>query len=118
MVKSGHPVVNVIIPTYNRAQLLPRAINSVIAQTFQDIKIIVVDDASTDRTEEVVSSFQDPRIHYIRHSQNRGPSAARNTGIRASEAGQYLAYLEDDDEWFPNKLEIRPSSSLALGSIA
>jgi len=78
------PTVSVIIPTYNRAHLVGRAIRSVLNQTFQDFEIIVVDDGSTDNTEEVVKSFNDPRIRDIRHEQNRGGSAARNTGIGMS----------------------------------
>jgi len=97
------PTVSVIIPTYNRAHLVGRAIRSVLNQTFQDFEIIVVDDGSTDNTEEVVKSFNDPRIRYIRHEQNRGGSAARNTGIRAA-SGEYIAFLDSDDEWLPEKL--------------
>ena len=98
------PTVSVIIPTYNRAHLVGRAICSVLNQTFQDFEIIVVDDGSTDNTEEVVKSFNDPRIRYIRHEQNRGGSAARNTGIRAAR-GEYIAFLDSDDEWLPEKLD-------------
>jgi len=78
------PKVSVVIPTYNRAHLVGRAIRSVLNQTYQDFEIIVVDDGSTDNTKEVVKSFNDPRIRYIRHEKNRGGSAARNTGIRAA----------------------------------
>ena len=97
------PTVSVIIPTYNRAHLVGRAIRSVLNQTYQDFEIIVVDDGSTDNTEEVVKSFNDPRIRYIRHEKNRGGSAARNTGIRAAR-GEYIAFLDSDDEWLPEKL--------------
>jgi len=92
------PTVSVIIPTYNRAHLVGRAIRSVLNQTFQDFEIIVVDDGSTDNTEEVVKGFNDPRIRYIRHEENHGGSAARNTGICAAR-GEYIAFLDADDEW-------------------
>lgn len=98
------PSVSVIIPTYNRAHLVSRAIRSVLGQTYQDFEIIVVDDASVDGTEEVVKSFDDPRISYIRHEQNQGGSAARNTGIRAAR-GEYIAFLDSDDEWLAEKLK-------------
>jgi glycosyltransferase involved in cell wall biosynthesis len=96
--------VTVIIPTYNRAQVVGRAIRSVLEQNYHDFEILVVDDASTDATAEIVGSFDDRRIHYIRHEINRGGSAARNTAIRASR-GEYLAFLDSDDEWLPQKLE-------------
>ncbi|MBW1707097.1 MAG: glycosyltransferase [Deltaproteobacteria bacterium] len=98
------PKVSIIIPTYNRAHLVERAINSVLNQTYCDFELIVVDDASTDNTQEVIKSIGDKRIRYIRHGANRGGSAARNTGIGLSE-GKYIALLDDDDEWLPAKLE-------------
>ena len=97
------PRVSVIIPTYNRAHVVDRAIRSVLGQTYQDFEIIVVDDGSTDNTEEVVKSFNDFRIRYIRHDENRGGSAARNTGIRAAR-GEFIAFLDSDDEWLREKL--------------
>lgn len=97
------PSVSVIIPTYNREETIARAIQSVLKQTFQDFEIIVVDDGSTDRTRAVVEGFCDPRIRYLRHEQNRGAAAARNTGIRTAR-GAYLAFLDSDDEWLPEKL--------------
>ena len=100
----NYPIVSVIIPTYNRAALLPRAIRSVLNQSFQDFELIIVNDGSTDNTEEVVKSFEDNKIRYIRHEKNRGGSAARNTGIKAAQ-GQYIGLLDDDDEWLPEKLE-------------
>ena len=96
--------VSVIIPTYNRAKLIGRAIQSVLNQSYRDFEIIVVDDGSTDNTEEVVKSFNDERIKYIRHRKNRGGSAARNTGIKVAK-GEYIGFLDDDDEWLPEKLE-------------
>lgn len=99
-----HPLVSVIVPTYNRANLLGRAIQSVLAQTYPHFELIIVDDGSSDNTEAVVTRFDDPRIRYIRHHKNRGGSAARNTGI-ACARGEYVAFLDSDDEWLPEKLE-------------
>lgn len=102
--RSQNPKVSVVIPTYNRAHLLPRAIQSVLDQTYQDLEIIIVDDGSRDNTERVIKNFKDERIRYIQHNQNKGASAARNTGIRESR-GKYIAFQDSDDEWFSNKLE-------------
>jgi glycosyltransferase involved in cell wall biosynthesis len=102
--RSGDPIVSVIIPTYNRAHVLARAIQSVLDQTYQDFEMIVVDDGSNDNTEEVVKSFNDPRIRYIRHEGNRGAAAARNTGIKAAK-GKFIAFQDSDDEWLPEKLQ-------------
>ena len=100
---SSTPAVSVVIPTYNRADLLPRAINSVLRQTYTEFELIVVDDASDDETPHAVASFEDSRIRYTRHETNRHASAARNTGINHSR-GKYIAFLDDDDEWLPAKL--------------
>lgn len=97
-------LVSVIIPTHNRAAMLACAIRSVQRQTYNHLEILVVDDASKDNTAEVVASFGDPRIHYIRHDANRGGSASRNTGISAA-TGEFIAFLDDDDEWEPEKTE-------------
>lgn len=101
-----NPTVSVIIPTYNRAHLIDRAIQSVSNQTYHDFEIIVVDDASTDNTEEIVKSFNDEKIIYLRHETNRGAQAARNTGIKAAR-GDWIAFLDSDDEWLPEKLELQ-----------
>ncbi len=100
------PKVSTIIPTHNRPHLLPRAIASVLKQTYQDFEIIVVDDGTQERAKEVVEAFADPRIRYIQHEQERGAPAARNTGIRNAH-GEYVAFLDDDDEWLPEKLELQ-----------
>ena len=100
----NHPTVSVIIPTYNRAHLIGKAIKSILNQTFQDFEIIVIDDGSTDNTEETVKSFNNFKIRYICHANNQGVSVARNTGIRASR-GKYIALLDSDDEWLPEKLD-------------
>lgn len=99
-----NPTVSVIIPTHNRANLIGKAIDSVLDQTCQDFEIIVIDDGSTDNTAEIVKGFDDFKIHYISHELNRGTSAARNTGIKASR-GEYIALLDSDDEWLPEKLD-------------
>lgn len=99
------PAISVIIPTYNRAHLIDRAIQSVLPQTYKDFEIIVVDDGSTDNTEEVVLSFGSEKMRYIRHETNRGVAAARNTGIRDAR-GEYIAFQDSDDEWYPNRLEV------------
>ncbi len=96
------PAISVIIPTYNAAEYLPEAIESVLAQTFKDYELIVVDDGSTDGTESVVKKFGD-RIRYFRQ-ENRGPGAAKNLGIRNSR-GPLLATLDADDKWVPHKLQ-------------
>jgi len=99
------PRVSVIIPTYNRAHLVGRAIQSVLDQTYQDFELIVVDDGSTDNTEEIVRRFDDERIRYIRLNENSGsPAAPTNTGIKTAR-GEYIAVQDSDDEWLPGKLD-------------
>jgi glycosyltransferase involved in cell wall biosynthesis len=95
--------VSIILPTYNRADTIVRAIESVQAQTFQDWELIVVDDGSTDGTAELIANLE-PRMTLIRQ-ENRGFTEARNVGIRAS-TGEYLAFLDSDDEFMPHHLEL------------
>jgi glycosyltransferase involved in cell wall biosynthesis len=102
-VSSESPLVTVVICTFKRAHLVTRAIKSVQEQSYKNIEIVVVDDASPDNTREVVSRLDDPRIRYIRHETNKGLPAGRNTGIRAAK-GKYIAFLDDDDEWLPDKI--------------
>jgi glycosyltransferase involved in cell wall biosynthesis len=104
LLMNERPMVSVIIPTYNRAEILRQAIISVLHQTFQDFEIIVIDDSSHDATFDVVHDFDDIRIKYLSHKINKGGSAARNTGI-ANAVTEYIAFLDDDDEWLPFKLE-------------
>ncbi len=99
------PLVSCIIPAYNAADTIVRAIESARRQTYPNVEIVVVNDGSTDNTEEVVLS-RFPEIRYIRHVHNRGPSAARNSGARAAR-GAVLAFLDADDEWLPVKTEIQ-----------
>ena len=100
---SANPKVSVIITTYNRASLLARAVNSVLAQTYTHYEIIIVDDCSQDGTREVIRGFSEPCIRVVRHLTNRGSAAARNTGI-AHAMGEYITFLDDDDECTPNRL--------------
>ena len=100
---NSSPLVSIIIPTFNRSEYLPRAIGSVLKQTFKDFELIVVDDGSTDKTCQLLDSFSDPRIRY-ESQPNRGVSSARNRGIRNSN-GTFLSFLDSDDEWMPSKLE-------------
>ncbi|MFA5309348.1 MAG: glycosyltransferase [Dehalococcoidales bacterium] len=99
------PRVSIIMPTYNRAGFLKEAIESVLNQTCGDYTLIIVDDGSTDNTREVVESFNDPRIRYI-YKENGGVSSARNAGIKASD-GEYVAFLDSDDIWLPENLEVK-----------
>ncbi len=98
------PRVSVIIPTYNRENMIGNAIESVLNQTFRDFEIVIIDDASDDNTEEVVKGFDDDRIVYILHKEKKGGSAARNTGIKKA-TGKFIAFLDSDDWWHPKKLE-------------
>lgn len=103
------PAVSVVLPTHNRAALLGRSIRSVLAQSFGDFEVLVVDDGSTDETAGVVAAFGDPRVRYVPLSRNTGAAAARNVGIRISR-GKFLAFQDSDDEWLPSKLERQMSA--------
>ena len=97
-------MISVIIPTYNRAHLIERSIKSVLNQTYRDFELLIIDDGSTDNTEEVVAQFEDERIRYIKCEQNGGASKARNRGI-AEARYEYIAFQDSDDEWHADKLE-------------
>ncbi|MBI3589576.1 MAG: glycosyltransferase family 2 protein [Candidatus Liptonbacteria bacterium] len=97
------PKISAIITTWNRALMLHRAISSVLGQTFTEFELLILDNSSSDNTADVVKEFNDPRIYYIRHAPGN-ISWARNLGVRESR-GEFLAFLDDDDEWLPNKLE-------------
>lgn len=100
----GLPKVSVIIPAYNRADTIGAAITSVLRQTEPNFELLVVDDASTDHTKDIVRQFRDTRLELIEHPQNAGISGARNSGIKAAR-GKYIALLDSDDIWFPRMLE-------------
>ncbi len=97
-------MISVVIPAYNRAHTLSNALQSVLAQSYQDFEIIIVDDASTDGTISLLKQYADPRIRSLAHSTNQGAGAARNTGIKQAK-GEWIAFLDSDDEWTEKKLE-------------
>jgi glycosyltransferase involved in cell wall biosynthesis len=98
------PAVSVVIPAYDRAGSIGRALDSVLAQSFRDFEVIVVDDGSRDGTPELCEARGDARVRVLRHKSNRGAAAARNTGVRAAR-GRWCAFLDSDDTWFSDKLE-------------
>jgi glycosyltransferase involved in cell wall biosynthesis len=100
---SETPAISIVIPLYNKEPHIARALNSVLAQTFQDFEVVIVDDGSTDNSAEVVKKFEDFRIRLIQQ-ENRGVSVARNRGIEAARA-ELIAFLDADDEWLPQHLE-------------
>ena len=95
---------SIIIPTYNRASFLPKAIESVLAQTYTEWELIIVDDGSTDNTKEVVSKYNDSRITYI-YQKNAERSAARNNGILHAN-GNYICFMDSDGYLAANRLEL------------
>jgi len=108
------PQVSVIIPTFERAPLVVRAIASALDQTMDELEVIVVDDGSTDETAAVVGALNDRRIRYFRHLRNRGGGDARNTGIDVAR-GAYIAFLDSDDSWLPAKLAVQLVSVRGYG---
>ncbi|GAB3526593.1 glycosyltransferase family 2 protein [Arthrobacter monumenti] len=105
------PLVSIVISTFNRAEYLPDCINSILGQTFEDFEVIIVDDGSTDNTQEVVESFAEPRIKYFRRA-NSGISASRNFGTQVAR-GYFIAVHDDDDIMLPWRLEFQLTSFAA-----
>ena len=98
--------ISVIIPTYNRKDLLKESMESVLSQSYPIQELVIVDDGSTDQTGEMIHGMQDERIRYIRTEQNLGAAGARNLGIReVSDEADYVAFQDSDDKWLPGKLE-------------
>lgn len=112
---SPTPLVSVILPTYNRATTLDRAIRSVLDQTFRDFELLIVDDGSTDESHCILEQYSGlPSVRVI-SSIHRGCSAARNIGVMAS-TGPLIAFQDSDDEWLPNKLEKAVAALSVAGS--
>lgn len=116
------PKISIVLPVHNRADVLKRAIVSVLEQEFDDWELIVVDDGSTDESVKIAESFADERIRILRLGNNRGGNVARNEGIRAARA-PLIAFLDSDDRYLPNKLawvigqfERRPGLDLLIDS--
>ena len=98
-------LISVIMPSYNHGHMIGRAIKSVLAQTWKNFEIIIVDNHSSDNTEEVIREFSDPRLKFIKIHNNGVIATSRNTGIKNSK-GSIIAFLDSDDWWLPNKLEL------------
>lgn len=108
--------VSVIIPTYNRAHVVHRSIESALSQTCKDLEVLIVDDGSTDETFDAVKPFfRFPQVRYLRHETNKGHQAARNTGIKNAR-GDYIAFLDSDDTWIPQKTELQIDAILTRGA--
>jgi glycosyltransferase involved in cell wall biosynthesis len=99
------PLVSVVIPSYNHAQYIGRALQSVLDQTYAHWEAIIIDNHSTDNTDEVVNKFKDPRITYLKIHNNGVIASSRNMGIRSAK-GEWIAFLDSDDWWDINKLEM------------
>jgi len=111
---ADRPEISVVIPTRNRRQLLTLALASVLDQQGVRLEVIVVDEASTDDTVEMVRSIADPRVRLVRHEVPLGKSAARNRGVSES-VGEWIAFLDDDDIWAPDKLRLQLQALRAAG---
>ena len=98
--------ISVIIPTYNRGNIIENSITSVLNQTYINLEVLIVDDGSTDNTKEIIDKFDDKRIKYIKLKENSGGSNARNIGIKSA-TGKFISFQDSDDTFYPEKLEIQ-----------
>lgn len=97
-------LVSIIMPSWNTGKFIAESIESVLAQTYKNWELLIVDDCSTDNTDEVVASFKDTRIKYFKNEKNSGAALTRNRAMREAQ-GEWIAFLDSDDLWAPNKLE-------------
>ena len=100
MQHQNNHLISVIVPVYNRSNVIARTISSVLAQTYQNFELIIIDDGSTDDLDKEISKFSDKRILFLKLSKNKGVAAARNFGISNSN-GQAIVFLDSDDELYP-----------------
>ena len=110
-------MISVVLPTYNRSATLPRAIESVLAQTLEDWELLVVDDGSTDDTDLILARYDDSRVHVLTHEVNRGVTAAKNTGLDHVR-GEWFVMLDSDDEMVPDALQTLISTAERTGALA
>ncbi len=101
-----YPLITVVIPTYNRAALVIRAIDSVLSQTYSNLELLIADDGSADKTKEAVLSINDPRIRFLELAHTGHIGKVRNAGVKAGK-GEWVAFLDSDDTWLPRKLELQ-----------
>jgi len=117
---NNNPLISVIIPVYNRENLIQSAIKSIVDQTYENLEIIIIDDGSTDCTEEKVKQIKDNRIRYFKNERNMGVSRARNRGIKLS-GGEIIALQDSDDQAYPDRLEkqlrLLLSSDIQVGAV-
>lgn len=97
-------LVSIIMPSYNTGRFIAESIRSVLAQTYENWELIIVDDCSTDNTDEIIATYTDPRIRYLKNKVNSGAAVSRNWGLREAK-GRWIAFLDSDDLWHPEKLE-------------
>lgn len=100
----SNELVSIIMPSFNTANLITDSVNSVIAQTYANWELIIVDDCSTDNTDEIVNSITDVRIRYLKNEKNSGAAVSRNRALREAK-GKWIAFLDSDDLWMPDKLK-------------
>jgi glycosyltransferase involved in cell wall biosynthesis len=100
------PLVSIVLPTFDRMRCLPTAVLSIQSQTMADWELIVVDDGSTDGTDDWIRGLSEPRLRYVRHDHRGNIAAARNIGLDAAR-GTWIAFLDSDDRWRPHKLVLQ-----------
>lgn len=98
------PLVSVIVPTYDRSNVIRRCVMSILNQTQQSLEVLVVDNGSSDDTDSVIASIPDSRVRYERYTKRQSAAASRNYGVGLA-TGKYVAFLDSDDEWLPDHLE-------------